>query len=137
MDGCAYARLANNCYEKMKTNTTSSSLFIPVFFILCRFSGIFFALHIFVLLLFSAMDVQNPPDEDPYIVALRKERGSRFVKDRDPSRLLEFPRTATKWRLDPIFYEREDIPEPSAVCVATQAEGPSIGLKAIVKMRME
>lgn len=84
------------------------------------------------------MVIQHTPDEDPSIVQLRKNRRSRLVQDRDPSRLLEFPRTATKWQLDPIFYEREEYSyEPSAVCVATQVEGPSIGLKGVLKMRIE
>ncbi|KAK2757017.1 hypothetical protein FQN54_004986 [Arachnomyces sp. PD_36] len=85
------------------------------------------------------MDItgNHPIEEDPSITEMRKHRGSWQFKDRSPSRLLEFPRTGTAWQLDPFFYERAEYDyTPSAVCVATQAVGPEIGLKAIVKMRI-
>ncbi|KAK2754868.1 hypothetical protein FQN54_006761 [Arachnomyces sp. PD_36] len=79
-------------------------------------------------------------EEDSSIANLRQNRCSWSVKDRDVSRLLEFPRTETKWCLDPIFYERrreEYQMELSGICVATQAVGSIVGLKAIVKTRIQ
>lgn len=51
------------------------------------------------------------------------------------------PETGHKWEFGRIFSERQfhdyKIAEASAVCIATQIEGPTPGLKAIAKIRMQ
>lgn len=77
----------------------------------------------------------------------RDMRSSFWVPDRHPSHLLEFYSCQTKWRLGKIFAERQfhdydekykaRISEVSATCLATQMEGPSIGMEAILKIRQQ
>src|SRR5438034_10264948 len=73
---------------------------------------------------------------------LRAMRLSHWIRDFEQWDLLEFPRSGTKWRLGPIFSERqfhdynddEYISEASATCIATQVVGPNIGFKSILKI---
>ena len=76
---------------------------------------------------------------------LRATRSSHWIQDFEPSTLLEFPHSGTKWRSGPIFSERqfhdydddEYISEASATCIATQVVGPNVGFKSILKIRAQ
>lgn len=57
-----------------------------------------------------------------------------------------FTRSQTVWRAGPILTERvlhgdvvdsKEISEASGVCIATQIQGPSVGMEAILKIRMQ
>ena len=54
---------------------------------------------------------------------------------------VRFPYTGNKWKFHKIFSECQlhdfYIAEASAVCVATQVEGPNPGLQGIGKIRMQ
>lgn len=56
-------------------------------------------------------------------------------------KIISFTNPDTKWRLSREFTERcireYCIPEASAMCVATQMEGPNPGLNAMVRIRKE
>lgn len=85
--------------------------------------------------------------EEEQIREYRQVRSSFWVSDRRLSDLLEIRRSATKWQLGSIFAERlfhgydkpqkAHISEASATCLATQVDGPNIGLQAIVKIRKQ
>ncbi|KAK2756563.1 hypothetical protein FQN54_005456 [Arachnomyces sp. PD_36] len=72
-------------------------------------------------------------EERPQTIQMGRAKALESVKDRNPSRLLEFPRTETKWQLDPIFHEGGKMTGQVVLCGATQVAGPDVGLKAIVK----
>lgn len=57
-----------------------------------------------------------------------------------------FPLSQTEWSLGPILTEKVlhgdrvgslEVSEASGVCIATQTKGPSEGMKAILKIRMQ
>ena len=66
-------------------------------------------------------------------------RESYWIDDFDGP--VEFQKTGDKWEFGRIFSDRQFhnyyIAEASAVCIATQIEGPTPGLKAIAKIRMQ
>lgn len=60
--------------------------------------------------------------------------------------MIYFTRSQTVWRAGPILTERvlhgdvvdsKEISEASGVCIATQIQGPSVGMEAILKIRMQ
>ncbi|KAK2811178.1 hypothetical protein FQN50_002275 [Emmonsiellopsis sp. PD_5] len=82
---------------------------------------------------------ESEDEEEQQFDELSSHRQSFWVKDiKDP---IYFDRSGTTWKADPIFHERSIceyfIPEASAICVATQVEGPNPGMKAILKIRQQ
>ena len=75
------------------------------------------------------------------------ERRSDFgwLEDFKPDDIIFSPRSRTRWRASPYFVDRVwhtlrghySVSEASAICVAIQIEGPNVGMRAILKSRME
>lgn len=84
-------------------------------------------------------------DPDEFWQLYGKDEG--WIQDFEPDEIIEFPHSKTKWRASPNFVERvwhtsateTELPvsEGSATCVAIQVEGPDVGMRAILKTRME
>jgi hypothetical protein len=69
-------------------------------------------------------------------------RSSFWIDDLRDNQVVEFRNnTETTWKAGKIFSERElrtyNIPEASALCVATQVEGPDPGSKAMLRIRKQ
>lgn len=70
----------------------------------------------------------------------------RIYRLLNPGFVVPFDKTGTHWEIGPIQAEKVrtheeetfgDIDDVSSVCVATQVEGPSPGLKAVMKIKMQ
>ncbi|PGG95297.1 hypothetical protein AJ79_10134 [Helicocarpus griseus UAMH5409] len=73
---------------------------------------------------------------------LASHRESTYISDIDG--VITFdrdPTCITTWTAGPIFHERSmmdyHIPEASALCVATQVNGPEPGKKALLRIRLQ
>lgn len=68
-----------------------------------------------------------------------RARETFWIDDLRDDDVVKFETTATAWKAGKIFSERElrsyRIPEASALCVATQVEGPNRGSKAMLRIR--
>ncbi|KAK2768798.1 hypothetical protein FQN54_000654 [Arachnomyces sp. PD_36] len=78
-------------------------------------------------------------DEEQQYREISAARSSFWVDDLGDGHVIRFKTTGTTWKAGGIFSERElrdyYIPEASALCVATQVDGPNPGSKAMLRIR--
>lgn len=76
----------------------------------------------------------------------QRGHGSDIYKIREPSFIFHMSQSDTYWKMGPIQREsswiqgqpdKAEVGELSAVCIGTQVEGPSIGRKAVMKLKIQ
>lgn len=86
-------------------------------------------------------DEKDREREERQYREISQARDSYWIEDFGNDEVLKFPTTGTTWNPGKIFSERQmrdcRIPEESALCVATQVEGPNPGLKAMLRIRQQ
>lgn len=86
-------------------------------------------------------DEEDERREKQQFREISRARDSFWIDDFRGNEVVEFQTTGTTWEVGKIFSERQmrdcRIPEASALCVATQVEGPNPGSKAMLRIRQQ
>lgn len=86
-------------------------------------------------------DEEDREREQRQFREISRARGSYWIGDFRKGEVVKFETTGTTWKPGRIFSERQMheyfVAEASALCVATQVEGPDPGSKAMLRIRLQ